>query len=293
MALFLPPLASLRLFEAAGRLGSFKKAAEELNLTPSAVSHGIVSLERALGVALFVRGTRSLSLTPEGAEYLPYVSEAFSLIAIGTRRLPGHGNSGQVSISCAPSVAARWLLPRLADFRRRWPEISVSVDTSHRQVGFPMEGFDFAIRMNRVALAPPSWTQLFRERWVPVCAPSLRDSVSSGGLAAMPLIHVASVSEDWQAWAEATGTEGLNLEGGIRMDTIHMALEAAKAGLGIALGRRPLADCDLEAGILVTAGPEVEATGSAYWLVCSDAVEHRAELRHFKRWLLAQAGLTP
>src|SRR5271154_1374965 len=138
MPLRLPPLSSLRFFEAAGRHGSFKLAAAELNVTPSAVSHGIVALEQALGVELFLRGPRKLSLTPEGADYLPYVSEALSLIAIGTQRLPTNQPNRTIAVSCAPTLASRWLLPRLHDFSSRWPNISVTVDTSRRQVGFPV-----------------------------------------------------------------------------------------------------------------------------------------------------------
>src|SRR5580658_1765237 len=130
MPLRLPPLSSLRFFEAAGRHRSFKLAAAELNLTPSAVSHGILGLEQALGGELFIREPRKLSLTPAGADYLPYVSEALSLIAIGTQRLPNNRTSRTIAVSCAPTLASRWLLPRLHRFSSRWPDTSVAVDTS-------------------------------------------------------------------------------------------------------------------------------------------------------------------
>jgi len=290
MPFHLPPLGSLRFFEAAGRHQSFKKAAEELNVTPSAVSHGIVSLERALGVTLFQREPRKLSLTAEGADYLTYISEALSLIAIGTQRLPGRLSERVIAVSCAPTVAARWLLPLLGGFKARWPRISVSIDTSHRQMGFPVDGFDFAIRMSRAPQGGTAWIRLFGERMVPVCSPACRVALSSpdGGvrLHEATLIHVVSISEDWAAWADATGTAGLPLTGGLRLDTVQLALEAAKAGLGVALGRRPLVEPDLADGSLVIAGPEAAATETAYWLVCSDGVEHRPDLRALKRWLL-------
>ena len=288
----LPPLSSLRFFEAAGRHQSFKRAAEELNVTASAVSHGIVALERALGVTLFVREPRKLSLTPEGADYLPYISEALSLIAIGTQRLPGHLSDRIITVSCAPTIASRWLLPRLPEFKARWPHVSVSVETSHRQVSFPVDGFDFAIRMSRIPLAGAAWTRLFEERLVPVCSPAYAESLSTpeGGfrLHEATLIHVVSISEDWSAWGDATGTEGLGLAGGIRLDTIQLAFEAARAGLGVALGRKPLVDPELADGSLVEVGHEIVAAETAYWLVCSDAVEHRPDLRTFKRWLVEQ-----
>jgi len=290
MPLRLPPLPALRFFEAAGRHLSFKLAAAELNVTPSAVSHGIVGLERALGVELFVREPRKLSLTAEGADYLPYVSEALSLIAIGTQRLPHHGARRGITVSCAPTFAARWLLPRLHRFAERWPTIGVTVDTSRRQVGFPVDGFDFAIRMSRTAAAGAA--RLFGESLVPVCSPAYREAMAGEGgtvdLRRAALIHVTPAGEDWQAWLERTGTEGVDLAAGLRVDTIQMAFEAAAMGLGVALGRRPLVDHDLASGALVEAGlPEIGAE-TAYWLVGSDGADRRPDLLGFKRWLLRE-----
>ncbi len=293
MPLRLPPLPALRFFEAAGRLLSFKLAAAELNVTPSAVSHGIVGLERALGVALFVREPRGLSLTPEGADYLPYVAEALSLIAIGTERLPSKRTIRTIAVSCAPTLASRWLLPRLSGFSDRRSHISVAVDTSRRQVGFPVDGFDFAIRMSRAPVAGAAWTRLFGEQLVPVCSPAYRDGLADGSgtvdLRRAALIHITAASEDWQAWLERQGIEGVDTAGGLRFDTIQLAFEAAVMGLGVALGRRPLVDRDLAAGALVALGPDAIAAETAYWLVSSDSAEHRPDLLRFKRWLLKEA----
>lgn len=293
MPLRLPPLASLRFFEAAGRHQSFKLAAAELNVTPSAVSHGIVGLEQSLGVELFVREPRKLSLTPEGADYLPYVSEAFSLIAIGTQRLPNNRANRTIAVSCAPTLASRWLLPRLHNFSNRWPDISVTVDTSRRQVGFPVDGFDFAIRMSRAPAAGAAWTRLFGEQLVPVCSPSYRDTlVDEAGnidLHRATLIHVTSASEDWQAWLDARGIDGIEAAGGLRFDTIQLAFEAASTGLGVALGRRPLVDRDLATAALVEISPEAIVAETAYWLVSSEGADHRPDLSQFKLWLLREA----
>jgi DNA-binding transcriptional LysR family regulator len=296
MPLRLPPLPALRFFEAAGRHQSFKLAAAELHVTPSAVSHGIVGLEQALGVELFVREPRGISLTATGADYLSYVAEAFSLIAIGTQRLPNHRADRPIALSCAPTFASRWLLPRLANFRARWPKVNVSVDTSHRQVGFPVDGFDFAIRLSRSPVAGTAWTRLFGERFVPVCSPaylqSLRDEHGKLALERATLIHVNAASEDWQAWLDATGAEGLNPGGGLHVDTIQLAFEAAAMGLGIALGRRPLVDADLASGVLVEACAATIDSAGAYWLVSADNTdnaERRPELRDFKRWLIDEA----
>ena len=301
MPLRLPPLPALRFFEAAGRHQSFKLAAAELSVTPSAISHGIVGLEQSLGVELFVREPRGISLTTAGADYLSYVSEAFSLIAIGTQRLPNHRANRPIALSCAPTLASRWLLPRLAAFRARWPAANVTVDTSHRQVGFPVDGFDFAIRLSRAPVAGTAWTRLFGERLVPVCSPAyvdnLRDAHGNVDLRHATFIHVNSASEDWQAWLDGvaidgTAIDGIDLNDGLRVDTIQLAFEAASMGLGVALGRRPLVDRDLASGALVEASPQTIDSSTAYWLVSAqntDSAENRPELSDFKRWLLSEA----
>ena len=293
MPLRLPPLPALRLFEAAGRLLSFKLAATELGLTPSAVSHGIVGLEETLGTKLFLRGPRGLSLTAAGADYLAYVGEALSLIAVGTQRLPNRRGDRSISVSCAPTFASRWLLPRLKSFTSRWPKISVTVDTSRHHVGFPVDGFDFAIRMSRSPSRGLSWVRLLGGELVPVCSPSYAASISdpSGkpdfGRAA--LLHVTTASEGWHSWLEARGIGDIDVKGGLRFDTIDLALGAAAAGLGVAIGRRPLMDSELSGGKLVELPGGAVAVEAAYWLVSTPKADGRASLRDFKRWLIAEA----
>lgn len=129
----LPPLNALPMFEAAGRLQSFKRAAEELHLTPSAVSHGIAGLEKWLGVPLFDRAPGQVALTLAGARYLPPVQQALELVATATQAMPGRG-PGRVVLSVAPTFALRWLIPRLDDFRALHPEVNLVIDTRHEQV---------------------------------------------------------------------------------------------------------------------------------------------------------------
>jgi LysR family glycine cleavage system transcriptional activator len=293
MSLRLPPLPALRLFEAAGRLKSFKLAAAELNLTPSAVSHAIVGLEETLGSRLFVRGARGLALTPAGTDYLAYVSEALSLIAVGTQRLPGRQAERAIAVSAAPVFAARWLLPRLGRFTARWPRVGVTVDTSRRQVGFPVDGFDFAIRMSRAPGRSLSSVKLLQEEFVPVCSPAYRSTIVDADGAIdwrrARLIHLATASEDWQSWLEARGLCGIETKGGLRFDTAELAYGAAAAGLGIAVGRRPLVDRELESGALVRLVEQPVAAETAYWLVSAEESHRRPELRDFKRWLVAEA----
>jgi len=283
VALRLPPLPALRLFEAAGRLGSFKAAAEELGLTPSAVSHGVVALERWLGADLFDRRANGVVLNAAGRDYLTFVSEALAMIAVGTRRLPGPQRLRQVSVSLAPTFAARFLLPRLHDFRRLRPDIALTLDTAHRQVGFPVDDVDLAVRVARGPWPGLDSVKLFDETLLPVCAPALAGTDSGQ----WTLLHVASVTEDWEVWAEAAGLALPAGRPGITFDTIHMAIDAAAAGLGFAIGRRPLIDGDLAAGRLVAAGPTV-AAGTSHWLITGPSAGDRPEVAAFARWLKAE-----
>jgi DNA-binding transcriptional LysR family regulator len=187
----------------------------------------------------------------------------------------------------------------LPAFRARWPNVNVTVDTSHRQVGFPVDGFDFAIRLTRAPVAGTAWTRLFRERFVPVCSPAYLDSMRTASgeidLLRATLIHVISASEDWQTWFEATATHGIgsaeNIEAasGLRVDTIQLAFEAACMGLGVALGRKPLVDSEIASGRLVEAAAITIDSTAAYWLVSAENTDRRPELIDFKRWLVEAA----
>jgi DNA-binding transcriptional LysR family regulator len=160
-------------------------------------------------------------------------------------------------------------------------------------VGFPVDGFDFAIRMSRTPVAGATWTRLFGERLVPVCSPAYRDRLADSGgildLRQATLIHVVPASEDWQAWWERSATPDIAPMDGMRVDTIQLAFEAAVMGLGVTLGRRPLVDNDLASGALVEIGAAPIEAETAYWLVSADGAEQRPDLAGFKRWLLGEA----
>src|ERR1700678_3491516 len=145
MAFRLPPLSTLRVFEAAARYSSFRKAADELNLTASAVSHGIQTLESWLGVELFHRKARSLRVTSAGEAYAPMVNQALTILAKATEQLPGRAATGTLSISSAPTFANKILLPRLEKFVAQFPDIRVTIDTSQRRVDLTLDEFDVAI----------------------------------------------------------------------------------------------------------------------------------------------------
>jgi LysR family glycine cleavage system transcriptional activator len=285
----LPPLSSMRLFEAAGRHLSFKAAAEDLNITPSAISHGVQTLEEWLGVELFVRGNRSLSLTEAGAVYLPQVQAALDLLSRASETVPGRKPTGRLTVSVPPTFGMRWLLPRLRRFNERHPRIEVTVDTSQRRVEFSRDGIDVAIRMGRGDWAGLHATCLVRERLVPVCAPAVAATIrSADDLRRATLLHVTRAGEDWAAWGGLAGIDLSAAAGGLRFDTIQMALEAAVAGIGVALGRLPRVEPDFAAHRLVPVlgPPLVCATG--YWLVMQRETVMRPEVNAFRKWIDAE-----
>lgn len=289
MAMRLPPLNMLRIFEAAARRLSFRLAAEDLCVTPSAVSHGIQSLEDWLGTPLFERGRRGLSLTEAGKAYYPAIRDALHMILVATERIPGRRSSNQIRVSVTPTFGARVLLPRLARFRDLHPDVQVLIDTAHRQVDFPADGADVAIRLGTGNWQGLAAEHLMTEQLLPVSTPELRKRYRHvADLRELPLIHLTSVTHDWQAWSDAVGAGPVDAHRGLKVDTIQMATEAAVRGLGIALGRRPLVDQELEAGILVPFQDRPAVAQTAYWLVGLPDAMLRRDVRAFRNWLLEE-----
>jgi len=293
MAFRLPPLSSLRVFEAAARHNSFRKAAQELNLTASAVSHGIQTLESWLGVELFHRGARGLRLTGAGEIYAPLVNQALSLLAKATDQLPGRKATGTLSVSSAPTFANKILLPRLEKFTARHPNIRVTIDTSQRQVDLTLDDFDIAIRLSSTKKPEPNWTLLATETLMPVCSPGLGRQfgvpLDARLLSRAPLIHVTSVSADWHHWFGANGIElPPSIDGGLRVDTMQMGFDAAMRGLGIVLGRRPLVDEDVDSGRLVALVGQAIPSGISYWMITSPTDFQKPEVKLFRHWLLSE-----
>lgn len=290
----LPPLNALRIFEAAARRLSFKLAAEELCVTPSAVSHAIQGLEDWLGTPLFERNRRGLCLTEAGKDYYPAVRDALHLIAVATDRVPGRRTSKQIRLSVSPTFASRVIMPRLAEFRELHPDISVLIGTAHRQVELSRNDMDLAIRLGTGNWPGLEAEHLLTERLVPVCSPEIREQYSGvTDLSDLPLIHVTSVTQDWQAWADATGAGSIDRGRGLKVDTIQMAIDAAVRGLGIALGRRPIIDQELEAGVLVPFSEREIVSRTGYWLVGLPETMLRSEIRAFRDWLVNDLNKLP
>jgi DNA-binding transcriptional LysR family regulator len=295
MAFRLPPLSSLRVFEAAARHNSFRKAAEELNLTASAVSHGIQTLENWLGVELFYRESRGLRLTSAGEAYAPLVNQALSVLAKATEQVPGRESTGTLSISSAPTFASKILLPRLERFIAAYPDIHVTIDSSHRLVDLTLDDFDIAVRFTPTQKPASNWTLLATETLLPVCSPGLKEQFGAQSdeelLMRAPLIHLTSVSADWNYWFRTSGMQTpTTIDGGLRVDTMQMAFDAAARGLGVVLGRWPLVDEEIECGRLVALGGEPIPSDNGYWLVTPETEFQKPEVKIFRQWLLSEFG---
>lgn len=280
----LPPLNTLRLFEAAGRHGNFKLAARELGVTPSAVSHGVQALEDWLGSALFHRGGRAITLTSAGISYLPAVTGALALLASAADQA-SRSAGNRLHISAAPIFASRMLIPRLPGFSEAHPHIAVSIDTSHNVVEFPRDGADLGIRRGHGTWPGLTAQLLLTERLVPVCSPLLFERLGGTPLHEAPLIHLVGASEDWQAWADSCGEGEILSRKALKVDTAEMAFEAAVQGLGIAIGRRPFVDQELFAGTLVRYREQEMPCEAGIWLVALPETFRRPDVQIFRDWL--------
>jgi len=292
MAGHLPPLRSLRFFEAAARHLSFKRAAEDCFVTPSAVSHAIKALEDDFGRALFRRKPGGLELTPTGEDYLPEVRRALALLTAAADRVAGRDGRQSVSLSAAPTFAARRLVASLAGGPS--PARRVALDCLQDVVDLERSGIDMAVRMGRGPWPGLIATLLQQEALIPVAAPAVAEAVREpGDLRRQTLLHVSGVTEDWRAWAESAGVDAALVADGPRFAVIGVALEAAAAGMGVAMGRLPLAATELASGRLrcVLGPPQPAATG--YWLLAHAKSLERPEVSALHAWLAAGAAQQP
>ena len=294
MAASLPPLHALRAFEAAARHMSFAAAAEELSLTPSAISHQIRHLEDRLGRRLFDRKPRGLALTPLGQLYFPLVRSAFEQLVQATSLVGGVGPDQQkvLTISCTPSFAMAWLIQRLPSFQAAHPEIEVRLDTSTRIVDFARDGVDVGIRFGLGQWPGVIAERLFGETLFPVCSPTLlaeKGGVSGpADVARFTLIHVMPYIDDWRLWLTAAGVTGVDPERGPRFDNSFVAYRGAEEGLGMAIGRGIVLESALRSGRLVAPFDMRLASRHAYYFACAEGAERMRKVALFRRWLMAE-----
>jgi LysR family glycine cleavage system transcriptional activator len=297
MARRLPPLNALRAFEAAARHLSFLKAAEELHVTPGAVSQQIKALEDLLGVTLFRRLPRGVLLSDAGQRYGKRLGELLDGVEAATAALKRDSASAVLTVSTTTSLAARWLIPRLGSFSAAHPGIVVRVSAENALVDFATAEADIALRRTKAAFPGLRSERLLPEEVFPVCSPALAAGPpplrTLEDLRHLTMLHEdiipGGIELDWSDWLTALSARHIEVREGPRFTYSHMSLQAAAAGLGVALGNNVLAGGDLASGLLVR--PFVESVPSpfSYWLVCPEATAERPKLRAFRDWIMAEA----
>lgn len=287
----LPPVAALRAFEAAARLQSFTKAADELCLTQSGISRHIRNLEDWFGLALFHRSHRAVTLTPEGEMYRRDLSDAFARIELATRRLSRSRSRERLNVHAYTTFATNWLIPHLRAFQESYPEIDVHLTASLRAVDFQRDDVHCAVRTG-----PASWMptvhadRLYEPTLFPVVAPSLLEAewplLRPADLSRAVLLHSLARPDDWRLWLEAAGVASLDIDRGMKFEVSAMAYLAAEQGLGVAMAQDFLVRDQLQKGTLVRPFDITARSNRVYYLLSSPHHAGSESLQTFRRWLL-------
>lgn len=300
----LPPLSSLRSFEAVARQLSFSKAAEELHVTPGAVSQQIRALEELLGAKLFHRTRRWVALTDMAARMLPDVQAGLDALSRAGSSKTAPVGERTLTISVAPSFASKWLLPRLPGFYDRHPDVDLRISATVALADFKRDRVDLAIRLGHGHYPGLHAEPLFTEALTPLCSPEL---LKGKGCLRAPddlrkhrLIHDTSIPGGgeyaaWDRWLALAGAKHVSAHRGTKFTLAELAMQAAVDGVGVVLGRVVLAEGDLAAGRLVRPFKTALPLDVSYFLVRSDATAPRPEILHFRNWLfssLKQTSLT-
>ncbi len=296
----LPPLNAIRAFEAAGRHLSFTLAADELNVTPAAISQQVRNLEDSLGVPLFRRLTRALRLTDAGQAALPVLSEGFDRLEDGIDHIRCEEDDGILTVSSAPSFAAKWLVRRLPDFAERHPDIRVRLDPSLHLADFERDNVNIAIRYGRGDYPGLRTDFLMPVDISPVCSPKLL-SGPNPLLQPADLVHhtllqtdwtIASSSDDgWAMWLLCAGIDTVDPTSGALFTTDDLTAEAALQGHGVALVARSLVADEIAAGRLVWPFDLIVKSDFNFYIVCPERTADAPKNAAFREWLLEQAKI--
>jgi LysR family glycine cleavage system transcriptional activator len=290
----LPPLRALTAFEAAARLGSFRMAAGELGITRSAVSHQVKSLEQHLGLQLFRRDARRAELTQSGQFYYPAVRDAFDQIESQTRTLRPPAADNELTIQVYVTVALKWLIPRLHDFEKRFPEMKVRLSTAYFDWDFDETNVDAGFILARHKSPHHYYRALFRSLLTPVCAPELLTGPnaikSPQDLKKHKLLYVYTAEEDWHLWLAAAGVKGIQLSDRLAFDSYILAQEAAIEGRGIAMTIGPFATDEIKTGRLVQPFDLLVPHRHHWQFACSAEHRMKPKIRRFEEWLVKQVA---
>jgi LysR family glycine cleavage system transcriptional activator len=293
----LPPLNALRAFESAARHLNFSRAAEELSVTPGAVSQQIQNLEDYVGAALFKRTPRGLLLTDSAQMALPALREAFDRLAEAAALLTAAVDGRRLTLTAPPSFAAKWLVPRLGGFEATHPQVDVWLSADMDLVDFAASDVDLALRYGAGPYPGLEAIRLLGETVIPVMSPALAEAhpvATPADLAGHVLLHDGSPDADescpdWQMWLAARGVKGFDASRGPRFNQSSLVIEAAMSGRGVALAKRTLAQDDLDAGRLVAPMPISTMVDFAYFLVHPKAKGRLPQVKAFITWIRAEA----
>jgi LysR family glycine cleavage system transcriptional activator len=288
----LPPLNALKSFEAAARLGSFRAAGDEMCVSHSAISYHVKQLESHLGLSLFRRDPRALSLTPSGRILYATVRDAFTRISDTAERLLAPRGDDVLSIVLYSTLTIRWLIPRLPSFEAAHPTLKLRLMTSQWDVDFSRDEVDACVLLGPRQFADLDYTYLFSSHVFPVASPELcarMPRLTPADLSQVPLLQVHPSRHDWSIWLQAAGVPDIDPNRGLAFDSYDHALATARQGQGVALAMEVYVADELERGELVEPfAPLRAAHPSDWWYVCRHEQVDLPKIRVFRDWLLSE-----
>jgi LysR family transcriptional regulator, glycine cleavage system transcriptional activator len=293
----LPPLRALTAFEAAARLGSFRAAATELGITRSAVSHQVKLLEDRMGLTLFRRDARRAELTTAGQTYFPTIKDAFDQIEAHTKAVKPSTVDNELTIQVYVTVALKWLIPRLHDFERKFPDVKVRLSTSYFDWDFDERNVDVGLVLARNKFPQHYYAPLFQSMLVPVCSPKLMQGENAlktpADLSKHKLIDVYTAEEDWQIWLDGAGVKNTKTQNRLAVDSYILAQEAAIEGRGVAMTIGPFASEEIKLGRLVQPFPLRVPHKHQWYFACNAEHRKKNKIKRFEDWLMKQVATDP
>lgn len=289
----LPSTSALAAFDSVARLGSFSLAADELSLTQGAISRQVISLEEQLGVRLFERGARGVSLTQEGASYARAIATALSDIRSASLNIMTKTHGNTLNLAMLPTFGTRWLLPRIPDFVSAHPEITLNFATRIGQFDFDREEIDMAIHIGQADWVGADSTFLMDEMVAPVCSPEYLERnpiLKPEDLINRSLLHMASRTGAWDHWFQSLSLTP-QLGQGMRFEQFSSVAQACIAGLGVALMPLFLIDLEIRTGQLVIAFDHQAKSPSSYYAVAPLSKVNHAPVVMFREWLVQQVDM--
>jgi LysR family glycine cleavage system transcriptional activator len=286
----LPPLNALKYFEVVARKGTFHGAADELCVSVSAVSHQIKQLEAFLNLDLFHRHARKIVLTETGEKYYPALRDAFDRIADCTTAILKPHDQSTITIQLYSTIAIRWLIPKLPEFHRLYPDINVRLHTSNTDVDFAQSDVDACIKIGGRPTPDLEYCYLFTSELFPVCSPSFLEKnpklKSVESLKDAALLQVYPSKYDWRIWLDQAAVENVDLDYGLQFDNYDHALKTALQGMGVAMGMQPYVESEMESGLLIELYPSLRTKHPESWhFVYRKDKAHLRKVTLFKKWL--------